>query len=186
MKKQLFTLMALMIGFATYSASLVSFNPLYEGNKMKINFQVASNQFPLMVSYFCTDATNNIVAEERMLMQNINDSIVMNLAPGEYKFTINVNNGEDVREYPLIAEITTGVPTLETLNSITTFGKQLTIAGDIFIGKPYMVTNLLGQQVKMGVINSTKETITLDDPTGYYVVAILTDAGQVTKKILIN
>jgi hypothetical protein len=108
------------------------------------------------------------------------------MAPGRYIFNVDINHGDDVRQIPVIAALPTVITNLEALKSITTFGKQLTIAGDLFIDKPYSVINTSGQQIKAGTINSAKETVILEQPAGCYIVVVVTDAGQIAKQIFIN
>jgi hypothetical protein len=194
MKKKLFTsVTALFIGLATYAAAnLISFQPIYhENGKMVIYLEVASTieqqplDYPLPVNYSYLSITGDTITGD-MVMESASDSMMLEMAPGRYIFNVDINHGDDVRQIPVIAALPTVITNLEALKSITTFGKQLTIAGDLFIDKPYSVINTSGQQIKAGTINSAKETVILEQPAGCYIVVVVTDAGQIAKQIFIN
>ncbi len=196
MKKRILALIAvLLVGFtATYAkATLVSFDPYYAPNgKMTIYVQVANaSDYPLPVNYSYTDAAGQTQNGD-IVMQNGVDSIVCEMAPGQYTFNIDINHGDDVREFPLTAATPTGVEDIKTamasLKVIKSPGNDvLTIsASNVLLGSSVILYNSIGQPMKTDKLTESGQAIEVKDLAGgMYFVTVYNQSKSTTRRIIL-
>ncbi|MFC2101043.1 T9SS type A sorting domain-containing protein [Bacteroidota bacterium] len=113
------------------------------------------------------------------IMHNLNQNpmVSFSTAPGTFtnRFMLHLKSS------------TAGLNELEENQiSIYSYGKNVYIAGQENSNAEIKIYSLIGQQVYNGTMNSGMNQITLEEPTGYYIVNLITATSSISEKVFIK